>query len=71
MKRFKQYGKIAKDDDGRLLEDNPEGFEFLEVAHILPHSLTSVAMADSDLELVCYCKLMLNCESGIQERLGD
>lgn len=40
----------ARDDEGNLLENDPDDPEFLEVAHILPHSLTT---ADQDGELVC------------------
>ncbi|KAI0525829.1 hypothetical protein F5B22DRAFT_633225 [Xylaria bambusicola] len=32
----------ARDDEGNLLENDPDDPEFLEVAHILPHSLTKV-----------------------------
>ncbi|KAK5633398.1 hypothetical protein RRF57_009112 [Xylaria bambusicola] len=33
----------ARDDEGNLLENDPDDPEFLEVAHILPHSLTKVS----------------------------
>jgi hypothetical protein len=39
----KRDGDNAKDDDGQLLKHDREGAEFLEVAHILPHSLTLLA----------------------------
>jgi hypothetical protein len=52
--RAKRDGDNAKDDDGRLLKHDREGAEFLEVAHILPHSLTSLAACGGDLQLVCY-----------------
>ncbi|RAO74321.1 uncharacterized protein BHQ10_010333 [Talaromyces amestolkiae] len=49
-KRFDQYGEDSKDDDGNLLrEEINERFSFLEVAHILPHSLVTVASADTEL----------------------
>ena len=31
----------ARDDDGKLLRDNPNGYETLEVTHIIPHSFTA------------------------------
>ncbi|KAK0732214.1 hypothetical protein B0H67DRAFT_640511 [Lasiosphaeris hirsuta] len=40
-RRQDENGREATDDDGNLLADEPR-FEFLEVAHILPHSLTSM-----------------------------
>lgn len=36
-----RHGTVAKDDDGNSLEEE-EVFDTLEVAHILPHSLTRV-----------------------------
>lgn len=41
----------AKDDDGNWLRDEIEDPEFLEVAHILPHSLLS--SKDGNSQLVC------------------
>ncbi|OAA57394.1 hypothetical protein SPI_07053 [Niveomyces insectorum RCEF 264] len=39
--RYKQHGGNARDEDGALLhEQDPSQFDTLEVAHILPHSLT-------------------------------
>ncbi|KAK4248276.1 hypothetical protein C7999DRAFT_13812 [Corynascus novoguineensis] len=41
VKRYKSAGNNARDDDGNLLvEEQPGTFEPLEIAHILPHSLT-------------------------------
>ncbi|KAL2138306.1 hypothetical protein VTI28DRAFT_6995 [Corynascus sepedonium] len=41
VKRYESAGDNARDDDGNPLdEDQPGTFEPLEVAHILPHSLT-------------------------------
>lgn len=49
-KRFDRYGEDSKDDDGNLLRDEVnKRFSFLEVAHILPHSLVTVASADTEL----------------------
>ncbi|KAE8384180.1 hypothetical protein BDV23DRAFT_189479 [Aspergillus alliaceus] len=40
----------CEDDNGKLLETEPrDNFQYLEVAHILPHCLTKVASADGDL----------------------
>ena len=39
----KRDGDNAKDDDGQLLKHDKEGAGFLEVAYILPYSLTSLA----------------------------
>jgi hypothetical protein len=42
--------KSSTDDDGKLLELEPRGnFQYLEVAHILPHCLTKVASGDEDM----------------------
>lgn len=46
--RMTQYGLNAQDDDGNLIIDGDRG-EVLDVAHILPHSLTKV---DENLQLV-------------------
>jgi HNH endonuclease len=39
LERIKREGDSAADDDGQLLKDETERSEYLEVAHILPHSL--------------------------------
>ena len=54
MKRVKRDKNNAKDDDGRLLINEREAPEYLEVAHILPHSLTSLAAGSGDSQLVCH-----------------
>lgn len=46
--RFQKDGDGARDDDGILLFEDPQPFDALEVAHILPHSLTK-ANAGSQL----------------------
>jgi hypothetical protein len=51
LQRVKRDSEDAKDDDGRLLKDESESSTALEVAHILPHSLTS---AGGGSQLVCY-----------------
>jgi hypothetical protein len=49
-KRFAENGESCEDDDGKLLKDQPsDQFQYLEVAHILPHCLTTVASGDTDL----------------------
>ena len=49
-KRFEQQGENCKDDDGMLLKnESNDRFQFLEVAHILPHCLTTVTSGDTDL----------------------
>ncbi|EGE06680.1 hypothetical protein TEQG_05674 [Trichophyton equinum CBS 127.97] len=45
--------KNCTDDDGRPLKTEQRGnFQYLEVAHILPHCLTKVASGDEDLKNV-------------------
>lgn len=49
-KRFEQYGEDCKDDEGiELKNESSDRFQFLEVAHILPHCLTTVSSGDADL----------------------
>jgi hypothetical protein len=50
--RLKRDGDNAKDDDGRMLKHDRERPEYLEVAHILPHSLMSLAASGRDPVLV-------------------
>lgn len=51
IKRGRMNGNNAADDDGRLLvyEQHEPGFEFLEVAHILPYSLMSTGSKKGEL----------------------
>lgn len=50
--RYANDGESCADDDGNLLKDEPsDQFQSLEVAHILPRSLTTVSSDDS--QLVC------------------
>jgi hypothetical protein len=52
MERAKRDGDNAKDDDGNLLNNELEEPDYLEVAHILPHSLmTSGQSANEQTEL--------------------
>ncbi|KAJ5998514.1 hypothetical protein N7451_006324 [Penicillium sp. IBT 35674x] len=49
-KRFAENPESCADDDGKLLkEEASDQFQYLEVAHILPHCLTTVASGDTDL----------------------
>lgn len=50
--RLRTAGEEAKDDDGNSLATDPK-FSHLEVAHILPHSLTT----GNDPQLVCFSRL--------------
>ena len=50
-KRIQKSGDDARDDDGVLLKNDPQAFETLEVAHVLPHSLMKV---EDGSELVCF-----------------
>ncbi|KLJ05386.1 hypothetical protein EMPG_11133 [Blastomyces silverae] len=48
-KRF-DANEDSTDDDGKPLKDlNNDEFEYLEVAHIIPHTLTSISPEDSQL----------------------
>ncbi|KMP02204.1 hypothetical protein CISG_06189 [Coccidioides immitis RMSCC 3703] len=49
-RRQKKDGEDCKDDDGNLLKnESSDHFQYLEVAHILPHCLTTVTPRDTDL----------------------
>lgn len=50
VKRLETDGDGARDDDNCLLKDDATLPDLLEVAHILPHSLTK---ADSGSKIVC------------------
>lgn len=49
--RIENHDQGARDDDGHLLVDEVNGFDVLEVAHILPHALTKATRGS---ELVSY-----------------
>ncbi|KAI0868862.1 hypothetical protein GGS24DRAFT_191025 [Hypoxylon argillaceum] len=57
MKRFNRENDNARDNDGNLLEK--ESFDSLEVAHILPHSLTKVNENNRLVSLVFLQLLLL------------
>ncbi|KAL2382611.1 hypothetical protein RJ035_006036 [Blastomyces gilchristii] len=49
-RRWKQDREDCKDDDGNPLKnESSDRFQYLEVAHILPHCLTTVSSQDTDL----------------------
>lgn len=49
-RRLREHGPVVMDDDGNVIKvEDPRGF--LEVAHILSHSLVKV---EKDLQLVSY-----------------
>ncbi|ODH35408.1 hypothetical protein ACO22_02932 [Paracoccidioides brasiliensis] len=49
QRRIKQDGIESEDDDRALLRNEPGEFEYLEVAHILPQSLASMASGNTEL----------------------
>lgn len=49
-KRTKRSGDDCEDDDGKLLKnESPGAFQYLEVAHILPHCLTTIGAGEAEL----------------------
>jgi hypothetical protein len=50
VKRIEEDGNNAKDDDGNLFLAEADEFDILEVAHILPHSLTK---GNANPQLAC------------------
>ncbi|OOF99307.1 hypothetical protein ASPCADRAFT_39628, partial [Aspergillus carbonarius ITEM 5010] len=49
-RRLKQDGEDCRDDDGNLLRnETSDRFQFLEVAHILPHSLMTAVSDNTEL----------------------
>jgi len=59
-RRFKADGDSAVDDDGGPLMAADSKFAHLEVAHILPHSLTKLGNGtDGSQSLVCFPYVML------------
>lgn len=59
-KKRLEKDETSKDDDGELLRNQrSDQFEYLEVAHIIPHSLATLSSEES--ELVCgilKCKVL-------------
>jgi hypothetical protein len=52
QKRYKQDGLNLKDDDGKSLLPERDNMAFLEVAHIIPHSLMSLTSEADEWRLV-------------------
>lgn len=49
-KRFETHGDSFMDDDGkRMGSESRDRFQYLEVAHILPHSLTTLGSGETDI----------------------
>ncbi|KGO73856.1 hypothetical protein PITC_035720 [Penicillium italicum] len=49
-KRFEEDAESCTDDDGNLLkEESRDQYQYLEVTHILPHCLMTVASGETDL----------------------
>ncbi|KAH8427790.1 uncharacterized protein LDX57_005495 [Aspergillus melleus] len=49
-KRTEQHGGNSEDDEGNLLmNESRGGFQYLEIAHILPHCLTTIAPGEPEL----------------------
>jgi HNH endonuclease len=53
IRRAQRDGNNATDDDGYWLRDERMELDYLEVAHILPHSLMSFKASDGQSQLVC------------------
>lgn len=59
-KRLEQ-NENSKDDDGELLRNQrSDQFEYLEVAHIIPHSLATVSSEESELVCGPFCEQVLS-----------
>ncbi|KAH1523433.1 hypothetical protein KXX29_007927 [Aspergillus fumigatus] len=56
QRRYKRDGPNLKDDDGKSLLEERDNMAFLEVAHIIPHSLMSLTSEEGEGET--YSKLM-------------
>ncbi|KAH2484615.1 hypothetical protein KXW70_007281, partial [Aspergillus fumigatus] len=49
--RYKRDGPNSKDDDGKSLLEERDNMAFLEVAHIIPHSLMSLTSEEGEWRL--------------------
>lgn len=54
QRRYKRDGPNLKDDDGKSLLEERDNMAFLEVAHIIPHSLMSLTSEEGEGE-TCKC----------------
>jgi hypothetical protein len=52
QRRYKRDGPNLKDDDGKSLLEERDNMAFLEVAHIIPHSLMSLTSEEGEWRLV-------------------
>lgn len=52
QRRYKRDGSNLKDDDGKSLLEERDNMAFLEVAHIIPHSLMSLTSEENEWGLV-------------------
>ncbi|PWY87486.1 hypothetical protein BO70DRAFT_195455 [Aspergillus heteromorphus CBS 117.55] len=50
--RYKRDGRNVKDDDGKSLLPERDTMAYLEVAHIIPHSLMSLTSEDGEWRLI-------------------
>ncbi|KAA8648905.1 uncharacterized protein ATNIH1004_004792 [Aspergillus tanneri] len=50
--RYKKDGRNVKDDDGKSLLPESENMAYLEVAHIMPHSLMSLTSEEGEWRLI-------------------
>lgn len=49
-KRFEENPEFCANDNGNLLKDkSSDQFQYLKIAYILPHCLTTVASGETDL----------------------
>lgn len=58
--RYKIDGDNVKDDDGKSLEEEAENTAYLEVAHIIPHSLMSHSDIEGESKLVRHTSIPVN-----------
>lgn len=50
--RYKRDGRDVKDDDGKSLLPERDTMAYLEVAHIIPHSLMSLTSEEGEWRIV-------------------
>nr|XP_001389594.2 hypothetical protein ANI_1_3130014 [Aspergillus niger CBS 513.88] len=69
-KRNAEDGDNCKDDNGNLLSSSSRGeFQYLEVAHILPYSLTTLAQGESELAKRKVFRILDMFDPGLSHRL--
>lgn len=71
-RRLQQDGEDCRDNDGEPLRNRSnDQSQFLEVAHILPHSLTSAASDNTELVgrlLLIIATLLTHCSERVEEK---